>query len=140
MSYLKSKSEFNLQAAQVLIDDHDCFAPSVHCSYYGCFQYIKSKLNEIGITYEKIDIAISNSRQEGVRTLNSHQYPISLILNKIEEKSDNFNKKSIKDKINLLKTFRVISDYHNEIVDYPRSKKALELSNEIIKLINTSLK
>ena len=139
MSHLKSKSEFNLEAAKVLIDEHDNYAPSVHCSYYGCFQYIKSKLNQIGITYEMMDEAIASSRQSGTQTLSSHNYPIKLILDKVEERSDSVFKRNVKNKIKQLKTFREISDYFNEIVDYPKSKEALKLSHEIIALINQKI-
>ncbi|TYQ00422.1 hypothetical protein C7447_1011036 [Tenacibaculum adriaticum] len=139
MSHLKNKSEFNLEAARVLIDEYDNFAPSVHCSYFGCFQFIKSKLNKIGFSYEKIDSDISISRQSAARTLNSHDYPIKLILTEVEKKSDIIFRKGVKDKINLLKTYRVLSDYRNESVTMKKSKEALRLSKEIIKLINTKL-
>jgi len=139
LSHLKSKSEFNLEAAKVLIDEHDNYAPSVHCSYYGCFQFIKSKLNQIGITYDKVSADIVNSRQEGVTTLNSHNYYIKLVAEQVGLKSDVFLKKSIRDKIKRLKTFREISDYQNTYVDFAQSKEALNLSNEIIGLINQKL-
>lgn len=139
MSHLKSKSVFNLEAAKVLIDDHDNFAPSVHCSYYGCFQFIRSKLNQIGITYEKIDQEIASSRQNGFQTLNSHTYPIRLILKEVEKKSDVFYKTNLKNKIYDLKEYREISDYRNVSIGYDDSKKALSLSTEIIKLISSKI-
>ncbi|MBJ2174058.1 hypothetical protein JBL43_07410 [Aureibaculum sp. A20] len=139
MSHLKNKSEINLAAAEVLIERDDFFAPSVHCSYYGCLQYIKSKLNQIGISYQQMNSEISASRQVGVRTLNSHAYPIDLICRKIEEKSDLIYKKSVKDKIKTLKTFREISDYQNENINREKSIAALELSKEIIKLIKNKI-
>lgn len=139
MSYLKSKSEFNLAAAEVLIDEHQCYAPSVHCSYYGCFQYIKSKLNSIGITYEEMNNDISSSRQDGVRTLYSNQYPIDLMFSEIKKKSDIYDAKNFRDKIKSLKTFRVISDYHNTEVNHNTSSEALRLSKEIISLIKKKI-
>ena len=138
MGYLKSKSQFNLEAARVLIDEHQYFAPSVHCSYYGCFQYIKYKLNTIGISYQKMDDDVANSRQDNVKTLNSNTYPIDLIFQEIK-KSDILIAKDIRDKIKTLKAFRVKSDYHNEEIDYPKSNTALKLSEEIISLINKKI-
>ena len=134
MTQLKEKSKFNLEAAKVLIDDHDCYAPSVHCSYYGCFQFIKSKLNTIGFTYEMISTELASDTRKS-----SHNYPISLILNEVERKSDSHYKSNVRNKIKLLKTFRVESDYHNEIVNYDKSRKSLDLSKEIIKLIENKL-
>lgn len=139
LSHLRSKSEFNLDAAQILIDVHSYYAPSVHCSYFGCFQHIKYKLNRIGITYEKIDGDIAASRHSNATTLNSHKYPIKLILDKIEEKAGGSYRKKVSDKINLLKTARVISDYHNEDVGPTEGNAALKLSKEIIKLINDKI-
>ena len=133
MSHLRSKSEINLAAAELLIDT-SYYAPSVHCSYYGCFQFIKSKLNQIGIFYDKIDQDIASTP-----TLSSHNYPIRLILNEIEQKKDRYYKRSVKDKINDLKAFREESDYHNIDIKYPESIKAFNLSKEIIKLIKSSL-
>lgn len=137
MSHLKSKSDFNLEAAKVLINDYDNYAPSVHCSYYGCFQFIRSKLNQIGVTYEKIDRDIASSVQPGGIKLHSHTYPIKLILNEVEKKSDKFFKTSLRNKIFDLKEYREISDYRNVSVGYDDSRKAYNLSKEIIKLISS---
>lgn len=134
MSYLKAKSDFNLDAAKVLIDEHSYFAPSVHCSYYGCFQFIKSKLNKIGITYDKMNQDIA-----GNPSLTSNKYPLELIVKEVEKKSDRYYSRDLKTKIKSLKTYRVISDYHNEGVDYDRGNAALKLSKEIIALIEQKL-
>lgn len=134
MSHLKSKSEFNLEAAKILIDDHSYYAPSVHCSYYGCFQFIKSKLNGIGITYAKMNSDIASNPK-----LSSNKYPLDLIVAEIGKKTDVYYQREIKTKIKTLKAYRVISDYHNEIVDHSKSNAALKLSIEIISLIDKKL-
>ncbi|MFC4723032.1 hypothetical protein ACFO5O_11920 [Geojedonia litorea] len=139
MSYLKAKSVFNLDAAEVLIEKHQCYAPSVHCSYFGCFQFIKSKLNEIGITYAKMEQDINLSKQNGGTPLTSHKYPISLMLKRIEEKTDVYYKRELQNKIKTLKVYREESDYFNEEVDYNKSNTALKLSREIIKSIKIKL-
>ena len=136
MTYIKSKSEFNLAAAKVLIEEHEYYAPSVHCSYYGCFQFIRYKLNSLGYTYDIIDKEIASNER-----LHSHKYPIKLIVDKLREKttSDIYYSRTVNDKIKLLKTFREESDYHNKNITCPQSKDALSLSNEIIQLINKKL-
>ncbi|PLB20010.1 MAG: hypothetical protein TRG1_1274 [Flavobacteriaceae bacterium FS1-H7996/R] len=139
LDYIKSKSVFNLEAAKELINEHQYYAPSVHCSYYGCFQHIMSKLNSIGITYEIMDNDIANSKQDGVPTLYSNKYPIDLIIKEISKKSDLIYTKNVRDKIKKLKLFRVMSDYHNDQINEPKSTEALRLSHEIINLINKKI-
>ncbi|GIQ57726.1 hypothetical protein Flavo103_08620 [Flavobacterium collinsii] len=138
MSFLKEKSNFNLDAAKVLIDEHSCYAPSVHCSYYGVFQYISTTLNRLGETYEKISTTINNSRGKP-NQLNSHDYPIKLIVSKVTEKSDPYYGNAVKNKIKELKTFRKIADYDNVQVTIDDSTKALSLGIEIVSLIKKKL-
>ncbi|WP_286706925.1 hypothetical protein [Flavobacterium sp. 38-13] len=128
----------NLDAAKILIDDYNYFAPSVHCSYYGCFQFIKSKLNTIGHTYKEIDEAIASSYPP--LKLHAHTYPIKLMDNALNKVNDNgFTAREFRSKIKELKAFRTISDYHNEIVDSDKSKAALKLSQDVISLIKKKL-
>lgn len=129
----------NLASAEILIDNH-YFAPSVHCSYYGCFQYIKSKLNRIGFTYSRMDQDIANSKQlPRAQQLHSNKYPLDLIVKEVEKKSNRIYRKEVNDKIKKLKLFRTESDYHNVIVDDRKSRLALGLSKEIIKLIEKKI-
>lgn len=138
--HLKSKSEFNISAAEVLISEYDNYAPSVHCSYYGCFQYIKHKLNQLGYTYEDVDKVILESKTKPIKET-THNYPIFLIQSKLNEKHNDSGvlARTVKDKIKLLKTFRTLSDYQNEIVDMTKGKAALDLSKEILNIIKTKL-
>ena len=62
MTKLKQKSEFNFDAAKVLIDTN-LYAPSVHCSYYSCFQLMKFALKDFcGINYDELYQRIGNSK------------------------------------------------------------------------------
>lgn len=135
MDYIKEKSVFNLEAAKMLYDS-DLYAPSVHCSYYGCYQFIKHKLDALGHTYEDIDNTLNADR-----TLSSHIYPRDLLITKINMVTNDGGvfSSGVKDKIKILKNFRILSDYRNELVDSPKSKAAIELSKEIIQLIKTKL-
>src|SRR5690625_5897392 len=68
MSFIRQKSEFNIDAAEELIKLSN-YAPSVHCSYYATFQLIKYTLKKYGnITYDQID---KESKNKG-----SHKYLI----------------------------------------------------------------
>jgi hypothetical protein len=59
MSKLKEKSEFNFDAARLLIDKY-LFAPSIHCSYYSCFQLMKFTMkNYFNISYDELNRNIS---------------------------------------------------------------------------------
>lgn len=138
MSFLKEKSNFNFDAAKLLIDRHSCYAPSVHCSYYGVFQYISTTLNRLGETYEKISTEINNSR--GTKSqLNSHEYPIKLIIDKVIAKSDAFYGRDLKNKIKELKAFRKTADYENIQVTIDDGNRALSLGIEIMGLIKKKL-
>jgi len=139
LGYLKQKSIFNLEAAKKLIDD-DNFAPSVHCSYYGMFQFISSKLNQIGITYEKVSEDLNSFKRQG-KSYGSHEYNIKLILDQVESKTgDLVYTKNLRDKIGLLKGFRKMSDYLNLEINHEKSTESLRLSNEIIILISNKIK
>ena len=136
MSYLRNKSEANLAAAKLLIDDYEYYAPSVHCSYYGCFQFIKYKLNTLGYTYKIIDESIAANP-----TYHSHKYPVSLIVKLLKDKvpNDIYYSRTVNDKFKLLKAFREESDYHNKDIFPEQGKDALDLSIEIINLIKGKL-
>ena len=45
MSKLRQESDFNIDAASALLKQN-LFAPSVHCSYYSCFQFLKYTIKE----------------------------------------------------------------------------------------------
>ena len=67
---LKEKSNINLEAAGQLIK-LNLYAPSIHCSYYSCYQLLRYAVKEFfGLDYESQD---DNMRQS---TQNSHSYLI----------------------------------------------------------------
>jgi uncharacterized protein (UPF0332 family) len=128
LSFLNNKSEFNLEGAQLLIDNN-LYAPSVHCSYYSVFQKLKYKyvLNK-NISYDDLtQLIILDSRS-------THKFVIEEFCNFIQ---DRFKKRELKNKINDLKAFRVESDYEDLEINYDKSNLALTKSKEIIREINT---
>lgn len=128
MSFLNNKSEFNLDGAQLLIDNN-LYAPSIHCSYYSVFQKLKYKyVLKKNISYDDLtQMIISDSR-------NTHKYVIEEFCNFIQ---DRYKKRELRNKINDLKAFRVESDYEDLEINYDKSNLALTKSKEIIREINT---
>jgi uncharacterized protein (UPF0332 family) len=132
MSKLKEKSEFNINAAELLIANA-YFAPSVHCSYYSCFQLLKFTIkNFFGIEYDILASNISSSRKK------THQFVIDYIASELigftgREESRKF-KRTIKD----LKQFREESDYDNIEIGEDKGKTALRKAKEIRKYLKTN--
>lgn len=134
MSFLKAKSEDNVSSAKELID-LKYYGPSVHCSYYGSFQYMKFALRKYNnTTYEQIETDCLGFRS------GTHGYisdNILLILrSKIKDSSDYvYIKRIAKD----LKAFRINSDYFNIKVTIDDAEKSLRFSEEIIRSIKKSI-
>jgi len=101
MSKLRQKSDFNIDAAKALLEQN-LFAPSVHCSYYTCFQLLKYTIKEFfGENYENQAINCSASNQK------THQYVINFITNELNSLVGNIESRDFKRKINDLKQYRV---------------------------------
>lgn len=135
MSYLKQKSTFNIDSAKELIE-LNYYAPSVHCSYYGSFQFMKYTLKNYNkTTYEEIE-------QECLKAPNgTHGYIIGNTLAILKSKiKDNREFAKIKRVIKDLKTFRIKSDYFNEQILSDEATKSLEFSELIIRTVKTNVK
>ncbi|OIP05778.1 MAG: hypothetical protein AUJ97_00155 [Bacteroidetes bacterium CG2_30_32_10] len=125
MSKLRQKSDFNIDAASALLKQN-LFAPSVHCSYYSCFQLLKHTIkNFCSIDYETQAANISATQQK------THQYVINYITNELKTLSSVFESQDFKRKINDLKQFRVESDYENIEVSSDKGNEAFNKANEI---------
>jgi len=130
MSKLKEKANFNFTAAEKLIE-LNLYAPSIHCSYYSCFQLMKFTIKDFfGKDYATLSQEIRNSN------LNTHAYIINYICKEIKNNCSlpefgKFNRK-IKD----LKNFRENSDYENIEITIDESQKALEFASEIRKQLS----
>lgn len=122
-----------MEAASILIDNN-CYAPSVHCSYYSVFQLIKHKF----VRLKEISYAeLSNNTISDKR--NTHKYLIDEFCLHLQsdsvKKMSIFDVRTLKREIEDLKQFRTESDYDNIEVNYETSNKALSLSNSILKRI-----
>ena len=124
MSYLKEKSNFNIDAAE-LLQNKSLFAPSVHCSYYSCLQLMKVAINEfMGIPFEELE------NQTGSMNTDTHNYIIKMIGDSIR----NYSKEEhsiFGRNIKVLKQFRINSDYKNIQITTSESFKAIRIAKEI---------
>ena len=137
MSYLKTKSEHNLLAAEILIKN-GLHAPSVHCSYYGSFQLSKYVLQEFfGIDYKKQEDELNQLKQDKSGVTGSHEY----VIIKLGAEIRNCSKEAyltFTNNIKELKKFRIESDYNDIPVSYEQSKKSLRLSTELVQLLKSN--
>lgn len=127
MSYLKEKSNFNLDAADYL-HTKNLYAPSVHCSYYSCLQILKVTINEfLEISYKDLELEIKEAKKQHY---NTHAYIIKKIGDEIRnfssEEHTMFNR-NIKD----LKKFREKSDYEDVQITTDESIKAFNLAKDL---------
>ena len=127
MDALKNKSDFNFQAATILIDKC-CYAPSVHCSYYAMLQYAKHTLmHKFGINESDFDPDKNN-----VKGIGTH----SFIRNESAEKIKNqlIDKKTAADfssDFGTLKRLRIEADYKNVEIDIAKARKSFEISKKL---------
>lgn len=125
MSKIRQKSDFNIDAAEQLLKEA-CYAPSVHCSYYSCFQLLKFTIKDFfGIDYDtqSANIAISNQ--------NTHQYVLNYLSSELRNfvslKESRDFKRTFKD----LKQFRLESDYENIEIGSDKGNEAFDKAKEI---------
>lgn len=135
MSKLKEKSEFNFASAQLLIDNY-LYAPSVHCSYYSCFQLMKFTMNNFfDIGYDKLNTRISVSTLGG-----THSYVIHFFNNAVKKKNGYFDYRDFSRKLKDLKEFRESSDYDDVEITIDKSQKAKEYATDIRQYIQRNFK
>lgn len=132
MSFLEQKSIFNIESAMLLIEKQ-YYAPSVHCAYYGCYQYMVFFLKGyFKKSYEELD--------NECRGKDSHNYIIDLILSVLSKKIDTRSFIETKRNLKDLKSFRKISDYKNIQIISNDAEKSLAFSKGIIKTIKENTK
>lgn len=143
--YIKTKSEFNIEASEQLIVK-GLFAPSVHCSYYGCFQFMKYKLKDCcGMTYDSIDNHVISSKKTN-SPISEHMHVRRCIINQLQAQKRIKQAHLIKDNRefeNMIKDiykFRLESDYKDSEIDMSTADTALKYSKDVIRYINNNIK
>ncbi len=125
MSKLRQKSDFNIEAAEILLYKERLYAPSVHCSYYSCFQLLKYTIKSLfKIDYDK---QASEALRQNLKT---HQYVIKFISTELES-FDRIRGRNFKRNIKDLKQFREEADYENIEVTFDKGEKAFKKAKEI---------
>lgn len=131
MEHLKSKSEINLSAAE-LLHEHSHYPSVIHCAYYSCIQLMKHAwLNTMGKTEE--DLRGLNSRtREG-----SHEVLINQM--KIFIKSRSREDRDFNRTILELKRLRVDADYLEVSIDSTKSDQSIHLSKSLLNILKKCL-
>ncbi|MDR1198442.1 MAG: HEPN domain-containing protein [Prevotellaceae bacterium] len=132
MSYLLTKSELNLQAAQFLSDKNH-YATVLHPVYYSCLQLMKYKINH------SLNIDYKQQATEASRDYNgnSHAYLISKITKKIKENKGFRAANEFERDIKGLKELREQSDYENKsVVSQDVCERAIRTAKNLILTIN----
>lgn len=125
MSKLREKSTFNLDAANHLIKQ-DLYAPSVHCSYYSCFQLLKYTINDFfGEGYEVQSKNIASGKSS------SHQYVINYVSRELKKLTGVTESQGFKRKIKDLRQFRIDSDYENTEINSGKGHKAYQIAIDL---------
>src|ERR1700742_111285 len=106
MNVFKDKAHFNREAAELCLKN-TLYAPSVHCSYYSCIQYILYILfDKLKMTEQKF-----NEKKHYYKT-GTHACAIKLIGNDLFDKEQSAYK-DFQKLIPELKDLREKSDYTN---------------------------
>jgi uncharacterized protein (UPF0332 family) len=131
MSKIRQKSDFNLNAAERLLE-MSLYAPSIHCSYYSCFQLLKFTIKDFfNVDYEMQAVNISATGQK------THQYVVNYITDELKKLAGFEESRSFKRTLMDLKQFRLESDYENIEIGSEKGHdaftKAKEIRNYLIK-------
>ena len=119
MSVLINKSKENLTSAQILIENN-CYASSVHCSYYSSFQLMSHLLlNNFGFSQ---DVIKTESKKDG----GSHIWSANIIFKKMGKQQEILKAIDFNREIGILRNKRMHADYSDEEID----KKKQQLNKD----------
>lgn len=130
MSHLLVKYKENQIAAQKLIDEHQLYAASVHCSYYSCvqlinyiFKYVPLSISAADITNElngkDSHLALRSRLRKELKILDVPTVQINIIDGALEQ----------------LKLLRNKADYKDALVGDDESRRALSKSIQVIEIL-----
>ena len=133
MSVFRDKSHFNRQAAELCLKNN-LYAPSVHCSYYSCIQYM------LYVLYDKVKMTeLSFNEQKTILGTGTHACAIKLIgidLIKRERTAYIAFQKLIPE----LKQLREKSDYQNIAIGQSEGHLAMNNSDSIKNILTKNYK
>ena len=124
MSKIREKSNFNFDAAALLLKN-SLYAPSVHCSYYSCFQLLKYLINT------SFKISYDEQKKQAIKgRKTTHRYVIDFVINELKQEKYSKRVLFFRREIIELKKLRVKSDYLDEEVDKEKAQNALNLAEK----------
>ena len=128
MSELKNKSDFNNIASELLLKNR-LYAPSVHCSYYRCIQYmLHIVFNKLKVDKAEFD-AQMKQRKDG-----THGHAIFTIgCELIKKNTDGY--KDFQRLVPKLKEYRELSDYKDEVIGQTIGQDAKGKSDSIMNIL-----
>ena len=133
MSVLLDKSNQNIRAAALLIDQHQCYSASIHCSYYSAFQrsaYILKNQFKMTDKDIELDAAFGNTGKD------SHNKTISVVFDKISKAGERLKALDYRREMGELKGKRRKADYSDEVIDEEVSRAAQSQAQTIQKLLD----
>ena len=123
-SPLWNKSEM-LEEVANLLHDKGYYLAVAHAAYYSCFQVMKCIwLYSMGKTQEELDSNTSQAR------MGSHEYLLNEVVKYIDSKKG--DTRYLRNNIPQLKELRTDADYYDTTIDYVTSKRAIDLSQEVL--------
>lgn len=127
-----SKSELSLDAAEKLKNNpHNHYSPSIHCSYYSCYQKLLHVLFKIlGYSKEQYDneFRLFRLKQEA----GNHEFMLQLFWRKISAKNID-DGRDFKNNFISLRKLRIDSDYLEIWIEKDKSDLAYHLAEAIHK-------
>lgn len=126
MSGMRQKCDTNIELAQELINKK-YYTNSVHCSYYGCLQYIKYILDDKNVCPYRIQ---NENRKD------SHEFILSKLINAIKNHK---TLRNVRTNFESLKDKRKRADYYEDIFEVDESLQAIEEARSIIYQVKNAL-
>ena len=114
-----------LEEVANLLHDKGYYLAVAHAAYYSCFQVMKCIwLYSMGKTQEELDSNTSQAR------MGSHEYLLNEVVKYIDSKKG--DTRYLRNNIPQLKELRTDADYYDTTIDYVTSKRAIDLSQEVL--------
>ncbi len=128
MNVLKEKSKFNTDAADLLIKNY-LYAPSIHCSYYSCLQFMKHIiLNKLGIN------PVNYASDNGFGSDRSHETFRDIIIKDLKNRQKR-EWREFNTQFGQLKSSRIQSDYDEIEINEPVARTSKNLSDSTLRLL-----
>ena len=126
-----------LIAAADLLHDKSYYLAVAHAAYYSCYQLLKYIWrHHMGRSQDELDVQTSQSR------MGSHEFLLNEIVEHISglknENSGN-DARTLRNMLTQLKRLRIDADYGETEIDCEKSKKALDLSRELLNILKRYL-